>query len=388
LPPRQALIEIQLRKSEFALALQSADETLAYDPANFETRLFRAQALQGLKKLDEARKEYQVLLKLNPKSADAMFQLGMLEMSANGYQAATRIFEQCMQSATDNFLCVIGVSEAYTRQEQYDKAIAFLSGELKKTPDRRELRQALANTSILTGEYLAKAGKYDAAMSKYNDGAAIFSALLSESIARKEPESADLRLRLGESSRLMGEVDTSMGRSNAATQHFDQAIEHFRRVQQLRPKDPDAAVWLALLLQRTGRDAEAKQHYQQVLQIQPDQPVALNNLAFVIAEEGGDLDVALTYAQRAKQKVPDSDAISDTLAWIYLKKKLTPNALTIYDGLVVKEPKNSTYRYHRGMALLQKGDKVQAKKEFQTALLNTPTPDEQAKINAALQKTN
>jgi tetratricopeptide (TPR) repeat protein len=127
--------------------------------------------------------------------------------------------------------------------------------------------------------------------------------------------------------------------------------------------------------------------------------VALNNLAWLIADQGGDLDVALTYVQKAMQnaqrvrKSPSEpsqipDEISDTLGWIYLKKRLTPEALGIYDGLVARQPKNSTFRYHRGLVLLQKGDKIEAKKEFQTALLNKPQPDEQKKINEALAKIN
>ena len=104
---------------------------------------------------------------------------------------------------------------------------------------------------------------------------------------------------------------------------LEQAIEHFRRVQQLQPTNTDAAIWLALLLHQNGQEKEAKQHYLKVIDIQPDNQVALNNLAFVIAEQGGDYDMALTYAQRAKQKAPQSDDISDTLAWIYLKKKRT-----------------------------------------------------------------
>jgi tetratricopeptide (TPR) repeat protein len=355
LAPRQALIEIHLIKGEYALALQFADETLSYAQGNLQTRLLRSQALQGIGKVDDARKELQIVLKQYPNSVEAMFRLGLLELSAKDPAAAARTFEQCMKNSKDNFPCVVGAAEVYARQKQYDKAIEFLSAELKKSPDRRELRLALGNTFVL-------AGKYDAAVG-------IFSAMLS-----KEPDSADLHLRLAETSRLMG--------------NFKVAIEHFRRVQQLQPKNADAAVWLALLLHQTGRETEAKQHYLEVLQIQPDNPVALNNLAFVIAEQGGDLDVALTYAQKAKQKVPESDEISDTLGWIYLKKKLTPNALSIYDGLVVKQPANSTFRYHRGIALLQKGDKIQAKKELQTALLSKPKPDEQAKINEALQKIN
>jgi hypothetical protein len=42
-----------------------------------------------------------------------------------------------------------------------------------------------------------------------------------------------------------------------------------------------------------------------VLKLQPDNPIALNNLAFLLVEGGADLDQALTYAQRAKQKLPN-----------------------------------------------------------------------------------
>ena len=112
----------------------------------------------------------------------------------------------------------------------------------------------------------------------------------------------------------------------------------------------------------------------------------MNNLAFVIAEQGGDLDLALTYAQRAKQKLPQSPEVADTLGWIYIKKRLTPNAIEIYNDLVAKQPANSTYRYHLGMALLQRGDKPQARKELETALRNKPSPVEAGKIKELLSK--
>ena len=363
---RQLLTEIHLRKGESALALQMADDTLKYGQANLPARLLRAQALQGIGKVDDARNDLQIILKQSPNAGEAIFRLGLLEMSVKNYPAATRAFEQCLKISPNYFPCVEGSAQVYVAQQQFDKAIEFLSAESKKTPDSRELRLALANTNVIAGKYEAAVG--------------IFNAMLS-----KEPENADLHLRLAETSRRMGKTDL--------------AIEQFRRVQQLQPKNADAAVWLALLLHQTGREAEAKQHYLEALQLQPDNSVALNNLAYMIADQGGDLDVALTYAQRAVQnaeRVKSSpsaaseipDEINDTLGWIYLKKRLTPNALSIYDELVVRQPKNSTFRYHRGLVLLQKGDKLEAKKEFQTALLNKPQPDEQKKINEALAKTN
>jgi Flp pilus assembly protein TadD len=120
--------------------------------------------------------------------------------------------------------------------------------------------------------------------------------------------------------------------------------------------------------------------YEQVLKLQPDNPIALNNLAYLMTERGGDLDLALTYAQRAKQKYPKSLDISDTLGWIYIKKNLTGEAIGIYKELVTAQPQNSTFRYHLAMALFQKGDKPQAKKELQTALKNSPPKEEENKI--------
>jgi tetratricopeptide (TPR) repeat protein len=106
----------------------------------------------------------------------------------------------------------------------------------------------------------------------------------------------------------------------------------------------------------------------------------------VIAEQGGDLDVALTYAQRAKQKRPDFLEISDTLGWIYLKKQLASNALEIYNDLVAKEPKRATFRYHRAMALFQRGDKAQARKELEAALTFNPSKDDEGKIRELLKR--
>jgi len=353
LAARQALTDIHLRKGEFTQALQMADGTLAFAPYSGQARVARAQALQGVGKIDEARDELQALLKQSPSSPEVLFRLGLLESNAKNYPAATRLFDQCLQNATDNLYCIVGVAEGYSAQKQFDKALDFLTAQLKKDPERREIRLALANTAVL-------AEKYDMAVGLYKE------------LIAKDSTSVELELRLAECYRRM--------------QNTEAALEHFRRVRQLQPNNPDAAIWLALLLHLTGHEAEARDRYEDIIRLQPDNPVALNNLAYVIAEQGGDLDTALTYAQRAKQKAPNSEMISDTLAWIYVKKKLTASALTIYDELIAQKPNDPTFRYHRAMALLQKGEFTKAKTDLETALRNKPNPTDEAKIKEQLQK--
>ena len=47
---------------------------------------------------------------------------------------------------------------------------------------------------------------------------------------------------------------------------------------------------------------------------------------------------------------------------------------------MAKQPKQTTFRYHLGMALKMKGDKVRALQELKKALAGGPTDEERKKI--------
>ena len=158
---------------------------------------------------------------------------------------------------------------------------------------------------------LVRYEKYDAAIQ-------IFQALLV-----KDPKSADLLLRLAESYRRKGDLNS--------------AIEHCGAVARLglqtRP-----LLQLGLWMEGTGRRDQAQPIYEQILRIMPHHAVALNNPAFIKAVEGIDLDQALTMAQRARQQPPASPDFADTLGWIYIKKNLPQEPVNIFTDLVTKAP--------------------------------------------------
>ncbi|RPI08241.1 MAG: tetratricopeptide repeat protein, partial [Acidobacteriales bacterium] len=225
LMPRLALAQIQLGRSEFAAALQSADEIVAMSPNSMAGRLLRSSALQGMGKSDEARAELQTILKANPTSEEVTFRLGLLEVSLRNYAAAEKIFKQCIANFGGEVVCSAGLAEVYSSQSQYDKALQVLTAGQQKHPERREIRLAFANTYVL-------AGRYDEAVTMFRQ------------MIAKEPESGDLQLRLAETYRRKGDVAA--------------AIEGFRKVKQMQPNNPNAGIWLALLLHQTGREADAK----------------------------------------------------------------------------------------------------------------------------------
>jgi hypothetical protein len=54
--------------------------------------------------------------------------------------------------------------------------------------------------------------------------------------------------------------------------------------------------------------------------------------------------------------------------------------------LVTRTPDNPTFRLHLALALYQKGDRPQARKELEIALRNKPSDRDQGKIKQLLAK--
>jgi Flp pilus assembly protein TadD len=220
-------------------------------------------------------------------------------------------------------------------------------------PQRRDLKLYLANLEV-------RAERYDAA-------AQIFQALVA-----LDPKSPDLLFRLAETERRQGNLNQSM--------------DTFRRCSTLAHNNTRCLLMLGLLLNGTGKEDQAKPVYERILKVDPNHPLALNHLAYIKAEEGVDLDQVLTMAQRARQQLPKNPEIADTLGWIYIKKNLSEDAVRVFQDLVKESPNDPKFHYHFGMALLQKGDRPQAKTQLELALKANPSKDDAAKIHDLLQK--
>jgi predicted Zn-dependent protease len=88
------------------------------------------------------------------------------------------------------------------------------------------------------------------------------------------------------------------------------------------------------------------------------------------------------------QKFPGEPDFGDTLGSIYLKRGLKDSALQVFQNLTRQNPKNPTFRYHLGMALLATGDNAGAKNELNEALIHQPSPDQRRTIAELLAKLN
>ena len=348
---RDMLGRIYLNKGDYGKALKEADETIALNKTDLPARLTRSSALMGIGDSQKARQELDTVLAIAPNNPDARYQAGYLAWSEKDYKRAQQVFDDLYKANPKDSRGLIGLIETMASQNHMAEAIKLLQDATARQPERRDFRLALANLYVRD--------------QRFDDAVKLLQELL-----KTDPKSADLLLRLAETERRKGDVNA--------------AIDTFRLASQAAPADPRPLLQLGLLMDGTGRRDQAKPIYEQILKIQPDHPIALNNLAFIKAEEGQDLDEALTMAQRARQGLPNSPDVMDTLGWIYLKKNLSDDAIRTFKELVVAAPNSASYHYHYGMALLQKGDKPSAKRELETAIRFNPSKDDGAKIRQLL----
>jgi tetratricopeptide (TPR) repeat protein len=349
---RELLARVYLAQGDHGKALKAANDIITIDGNDLQAHLVRSSALLALGDQDKAQQELNLITKAFPNNREARYQVGYLYWQRKDYKKAGEVFGNLHKEDPKDLGGLIGVVETMASEKHMDEAIQTMQEASQAEPKRSDLKLALANLEV-------RAQKYD-------DAIQIFSGLLSQ-----QPKAAGLMFRLAETYELKGDLNSAVG--------------ELRQCSQVAPSNTACLLQLGQMLERTGHPEQAQPLYEQILKIQPDHPVALNNLAYMKADEGVDLDQALTMAQRALQKLPNSPDVADTLGWIYIKKNLSEDAVRVLQELVTKDPGNPTFHYHFGMALLQKGDKPSARRELETAIKDNPPKDEKAKIQQLLQ---
>jgi tetratricopeptide (TPR) repeat protein len=350
LPARLMLTELLLAKGESANALKMADEVIDKAPNNMAAHLMRSLALAGVGNVTQARQELAMILHNSPNNSDALFQLANIDFTEKRYKEAEPVFEALMKANDPRGLQ--GLVNCKVRMGQLEAAIQLLQNQIKQEPGRVDYRRVVA-------EIETEAKRFDDAIGEYR------------ALIQKDPSPVNYA-RLGDIQRRAGRLED--------------CIVSFKKATELAPREPLPILQLGMIYDLSGREEEARKAYEEVLKIQPDNAEALNNLAYSKADQGVDLDQALTYAERARTKVPNSLDISDTIGLIYLRKNLIDDSVRVLSDVVSRAPGNATFHLHYAMALYQKGDKPAAKKELDLAVRSGPSEKEKLRIQELRQK--
>jgi len=108
------------------------------------------------------------------------------------------------------------------------------------------------------------------------------------------------------------------------------------------------------------------------------------NYAWLLLENGGDSSKALDLAQTAYEKLPDNDAVADTLGWAYYHKGIYSQAIWILTDIAQKNPHNGDILFHLGMAHYKNGNLEKATRFLGQSGTLLQDPEIQEQIQAAL----
>lgn len=362
IPAQTVAARIYEDRGQHSKAMDLADFILSSQPANPDAILIRDRALIGTNQPEKAQPELETLVKQYPKLNDAHLQLASLYLNQKAWDKARAEYEVLNSAAPPDIRGFIGLQTVKMNTGKGEDAIVTMQDLVDKNPTVLTYRYELANfQAALAGiDWNTNIARSKELLQKAADNY--------KEILKTTANSSEVWLRLGVMQRQLLQYDT--------------ALASFEQAGNADPKNVAAFLNQALVCEALGKKKEATDAYNKVLAIDPDNPLVLNNLAYMTADSGANLDQALTYAERAKKRAPDSPDVSDTLGFVYFKKDLNSEALRIFRQLAQEHPQNSTFRLHLAMALFKQGDKQGAKEEANKALQSAASPDEKNKVTS------
>ena len=155
---------------------------------------------------------------------------------------------------------------------------------------------------------------------------------------------------------------------------------------EIYPRNVNNYVSLGTQYEKEGNWEEAKKLYEKAHDIDSGAPFVSDELAFLYLEHSGDVNVALSLAQMARQRLPNSPVTADALGWAYYKMGAYESAVSQLRECVQKVPDNPVYQYHLGMAYIVAGHRDSAAQSLQKALQNDPDFPFAARARATLGK--
>jgi Flp pilus assembly protein TadD len=301
-----------------------------------------ARGFLGDGDLANAEAELAGLKKKYPQTAAVQTQLGALYALRGDRPAAKRAFEQALQLDPGDDDALADLLTIEVQSGQLAEARRVVDAYLEKTPNS-------SSRAVLAARMH-------------------FTAADPEGAERLLRRAIDLNPSNLSAYGLLGQLYFKQGRLEDARLQFEQAAR--------RGTNAVAAnTMVAIILQEQDKTDEARRRYEQIMDLDPHAVVAANNLAYLYVERGERLDEALKLAQVAKAQLPTEPRVDDTLGWIYFKKNLTSQAISLLQRAADADQANPVPRYHLGMAYLKNGDLQKARQSLEKALsLNSNFP--------------
>lgn len=290
--------------------------------------------------LDEAKKGYLQILRINPREVDALHSLGILYAQQDNFVEAIEYLQKALALRPKNPIISLHLANFLKFQGLFSQAAQILENALEINPDY------VAALNNLGTVYHAQ-GKLDEAVRAYR------------SAIQKQPDFIDayynLGLALNKQNNFAEAISTYQKLLNLSPEHFaarfhlgcifmqedkiNDAIKTFLEIETAHPNHFETQSNLATCYLKLGAFNEAKSHYFKALELMPEDTQILFNLG-VINMQQGYVDIAIQHYQRAVKINPNDFALHNNLGVAFLAKQHAGFALQHFQEALRIKPGN------------------------------------------------
>jgi tetratricopeptide (TPR) repeat protein len=323
---------------------------LQQNPNAREVRSAYARLLVEQKRYDQAKGQFQLMLKGDPDNPATLYALGIMSMQSNDPQGAETYLRR--------FVDVLGNSEEGERDPS--KGLMLLS---QIAEERGDLDGALGwldkvsaddprlyMTSRLKRAHLtAKKGDVERARTMLHEIAAVDPAEQAEVVQTE------------------GQLLRDAGRGAEAYTLLADAVKRF-------PDSPDLLYDFALAAEKQGKTDEMEAALRKVMETVPENHHAYNALGYSLADRGVRLDEAYTLIAKALEMAPGDPFIMDSMGWVQFRMgRLKDAEATLRRAYTIRN--DAEIAVHLGEVLWQLGERGEAQKLWREARAKDPKND-------------
>jgi serine/threonine protein kinase/Tfp pilus assembly protein PilF len=365
-------------KEHLELALEDYTRALTLDPGYVEALTGRAAAYRLLGKRDLALRDLNAAIKLDSKRAPIYEQRAEWFADGKDFANAIQDLTCAVDMSSDKVSALLRRADVYQHEQvkKYDKARQDFSAVLRLRPDDVEVlrkrafltlshlkdhEKSLADWRVithkrpkdtqahyLTGVLLMGLGHYEPAVVEFQKTTALKKDLVQatwgqaqvylwqgkaqEALALIDPLTHALDPKTPETLNIRGDILRALNRPTEAAADYQKFID-------LRPKEPDAYISVALLYGKSGKWEAAKACYDKLLAADPKAGVSYLSRAEFYRNRGL-FDEALADCDRASSLVRDSQLPALIRASIVAAQGCHREAVTQADELLQRMPTN------------------------------------------------
>ncbi|MEW5771033.1 MAG: XrtA/PEP-CTERM system TPR-repeat protein PrsT [Pseudomonadota bacterium] len=333
LQARRLLSRHYLSKKDFPKALAEAEDAvknLPDDPLALDL-LGSTQSAAGAHKA--AIDTYRQLIKKQPNSAEAYYQLGLAQIVAKQTADARASLAQSLQINPDLIVSMHALIRLDLEEKKPDSALEWARKIQAARPNSPTGYEEEGNIQMQRQQAPLAAKAYQQALEK---GAG-----------------TPVLIKLHDALRRAGDTKGAQSR-----------LEAWVRA---RPGDLLARAYLASQAILNGQDKVAIAQYEEILRLQPNDLASLNNLANLYQRQKDPRALAL--AEKVYKASPENPLVQDTLGWILLERgEQLQKAMELLRKASTRAIGDPSVQYHYAVALARSGDKAGAREALRKAL--------------------